>query len=118
MVEQETPKDKAPADITVENVAKVVEEEKSTKELSESVEDDREKEVNNSETEEVVVPTVEHRSRAGDESRTEDVPTTVVHEAKDGVKPSPRRDIFHNIGSKMMQSMQKMKNAITGKSSK
>eukprot|EP01018_Ginkgo_biloba_P010994 Gb_14672 [translate_table: standard] len=104
MVEQETPKDKAPADTIVGNLAKV-EEEKSKKELSKSAEADREKEVNNSKTQEVVVPTVEHRSRARDESRIEDVPTTVVHEAKDGVNPSPRRDIFHNIGSKMMQSM-------------
>lgn len=109
-------KDKVPAD---ENVSDLVAEEKSNKEASESAESDREKEVNVAEVREVSIPTVDHRSGAGDESKTEDVPTTVVHETIDGEKPSPRRagDIFQNVGSKMIQSVQKLKNVISGKSS-
>jgi len=91
-----------------------------------SAEADKEKEVNVAEVREVLIPTVDHRSGAGDESKTEDVPTTVVHEttdggkpSPDGEKPSPRRsgDIFQNVGSKMIQSVQKLKNVISGKSS-
>lgn len=94
-------------------------EEKLNKDASESAEADREKEVNVAEVREVSVPAVDHRSGAGDESKTEDVPTTVVHETSDGEKPSPRRsgEIFQNVGSKMIQSVQKLKNVISGKSS-
>lgn len=114
--EQEAYKDKVPAD---ENASDLVAEEKFKKEASESAEADQEKEVNVAEVREVSIPTVDHRSGAGDESKTEDVPTTVVHETTDGEKPSPRRsgDIFQNVGSKMMQSVQKIKNVIGGKSS-
>lgn len=105
-----------PAD---ENASDLVAEEKLKKEASESAEADQEEEVNVAQVREVSIPTVEHRSGAGDESKTKDVPTTVVHETTDGEKPSPRRsgDIFQNVGSKMMQSVQKLKNVIGGKSS-
>lgn len=114
--EQEVLKDKVPADA---NASDLVAEEKLKKEASESVEADLEKEVNVAEVREVSIPTLDHRSGAGDENKTEDVPTTVVHETRDGAKPSPSRpgDIFQNVGSKMMQSVQKLKNVISGKSS-
>eukprot|EP01018_Ginkgo_biloba_P032805 Gb_23463 [translate_table: standard] len=94
-----------------EKKSQAVEEEEEEKKVSEDVE-----------VTEVAVRTVDHRTSAGDEGKTEDVPTTIFHEvpqeekAKDQTPQSA--GILSTVGSKVMQSVHTVKDAIIGKSNK
>lgn len=74
-----------------------------------------EEEKENEKDVEVDVECVDHRTSAGDEGKTEDVPVTVVHEIHDK-KEAPPSGILHTVGTKVLSTATGIKNTIVGKS--
>jgi hypothetical protein len=103
--------DGAPAHMEDEKKESDVEDKSEAKIETEKVEEKKE----NEKDVEVDVACVDHRTYAGDEGKTEEVPVTVVHEIH-GKKESPPSGMLNTVGTKVLSTATGIKNTIVGKS--
>ncbi|GLJ21826.1 hypothetical protein SUGI_0407880 [Cryptomeria japonica] len=113
---QETTKKKGMEDKKKESDLEHTSEAKTeTDKVEEKMDIDEDKVVKDSEKEvEVEVACVDHRTYAGDEGKTEDVPVTIVHEIH-GKKELPPSGILQTAGAKVMTTATGIKDSIVGK---